>query len=239
MRNARRLTRLAALALVATAFPATSALAQATEPLAHNQTPRLIVQQEIHAANDASCAAVTPSPPPNPAPLLTSGGCRVHLTSLDDVTFVDHLSAGGTESITAICAIEMDMRIDPAGEGYFTHHELTGTECVKRPCGQPTSPTGEGRAWSFFMQEQETFPRETITVPICLEPLNVTAPTHCEIVMPVVQFEPHRYQLHANDVSGHGTSFPHCEVNGVLRFEAAAGVTGEGQGWQRVEIRHT
>lgn len=238
MRNESRLTLLAMLAITASVLAAPSALAQTTEPLAHDQTPLLVVQQEIHAASDATCAAVTPSPPPVPAPLLTSGGCRVHIASIGNVVFVDHLSAGGTESITAICTIEMDMRIDTSGEGYFTHQELTGTECVKRPCGQVTPPTGEGRAWSFYSQEQEVFPREAMTVPICLEPLNMTAPIHCEIVMEITEATTHRHQLVANDASGHGGALPHCEVDGVLRFEGAAGVTGEAQGWQRVEIRH-
>ena len=48
----------------------------------------------------------------------------------------------------------------------------------------------------------------------------------------------HRYRLTANDVSGHGAAFPHCEIDGVLDTEAVLGMTNEGQTDQSVEITH-
>ena len=67
----------------------------------------------------------------------------------------------------------------------------------------------------------------------------MTAPLHCEITMEILEPANHRYRFRAIDLSGHGTVFPHCEVDGLLNFEAAAGISGEAQNRQRVEIRHS
>ena len=67
MRTARKLTLLAMLAIAATALTAPTTFAQ-VEPELHNQTPRIIVQQEVHAATDVACPTVTPTPPPAVSP---------------------------------------------------------------------------------------------------------------------------------------------------------------------------
>jgi hypothetical protein len=244
MRIARKLTLLAMLAIAATALAAPSAFAQ-TEPLAHNQTPLLIVQQEVHGAADAACPLVTPSPPPNPGPLVTAGGCRSHI-SAPNVELFAHLSAGGTEVLLNTCNIEMDVRIDAAGEGYLSHQEFTqGTAgtCTRRACGQTAPPTSEGRAYSFFMRETEPAPTERVTVLLCFENLDGTNPSHCEVTLPVTEPTPHAYTFTMADTSGHGAVFPHCEFGSVaspdvFQTEGALGTTGEGQAEQELEIRH-
>ncbi|HYI99594.1 MAG TPA: hypothetical protein VEX36_07970 [Thermoleophilaceae bacterium] len=243
MRIARKLTLLAMLAIAATALAAPSAFAQ-TEPELHNQAPRLIVAQEVHAANDIACPAVTPSPPPNPGPLVTVGGCRGHF-SAPNVVLSAHLSAGGTEVVVSTCNVEFDIRLDSAGEGYIAHQEFTqGTAgtCTRRACGQVTPPTSEGRAYTVYLQEAETAgqgPREEAVVLFCTEALDGTGAGHCEITVPMNQTATHRYQFNAVDRSGHGAIFPHCELTGLFTEEATLGTTGEGQLEQRVEIRHT
>jgi len=243
MRIARKLPLLAMLAITATALAAPSAFAQ-TEPELHNQTPRLIVAQEVHAANDVACPAVTPTPPPNPGPLVTAGGCRGHY-SAPNVALSAHLSAGGTEVVVSTCNIEADKRLDSAREGYIAHQEFTqGTvgTCTRRACGQVTPPTSEGRAYTIYGQETEVAgqgPRENAVILFCTEALDGTGAAHCEITVPVTQTATHRYQLTANDVSGHGTVFPHCELSGTFSEEATLGTTGEGQLEQRGELRHT
>lgn len=244
MRIARKLTLRAMLAIAATALTAPSALAQ-TEPLAHNQTPLLIAQQEISGANDMVCPAVTPSPVPTPGPLVTGGGCRVHFSSDgSEVGFRSHLSAGGVEAFVAACNMEFDMRIDAAGEGYLSHQELTnGTSstCEIKPCGQVTPPTSEGRAWSFYLREREPAPRETLIMLFCFEPENGGAPSHCEVTLIWEVFSvttAHRYRFGGGDVSGHGAAFPHCEIFGQLNSETALETTGELQAEQRLEVRH-
>ena len=237
MRTARKLTLLAMLAVAATA---PVALAQ-TEPLTRGPTPRLIVQQEVHAANDVNCPAVTPSPIPVPGPMTTGGGCRIHVASPANppISFTFHLSAGGTEAVSAACTVEFDMRINAVEEGYLSHQELGGNPivCTKRPCGQVAG--GEARAWSFYMQESEPAPRETATILFCTENLDGTGDTHCEVTIPFIQPTSHRYRLQATDVGGHGTALPHCEIEGTFDFESGGPASGEGEVRQNVEIRHT
>ncbi|HYI99553.1 MAG TPA: hypothetical protein VEX36_07760 [Thermoleophilaceae bacterium] len=241
MRIARKLTLLAMLAIAATALAAPSAFAQ-TEPELHNQTPRLLAAQEVHAGADIACPAVTPTPPPNPGPLVTAGGCRQHYSALN-VVLSAHLSAGGTEVVVSTCNVEFDIRIDAAAEGYIAHQEFTqGTEgtCTRRACGQVTPPTSEGRAYTIYGQETEVAgqgPREAMVALFCTEDLVNPVASHCEVTVPFTQTATHRYQFLANDVSGHGTAFPHCELTGTFSQETL-GTTGEGQTEQNVEIRH-
>jgi hypothetical protein len=243
MRIARKLTLLAMLAIAATALAAPSAFAQ-FEPELHNQTPRIIVQQEVHAGTDLACPIVTPTPPPALSPLVTAGGCRSHY-SAPNVALSAHLTAGGTEVVVSTCNVEFDIRLDAAGEGYIAHQEFTqGTvgTCTKRACAQPTPPTGEGRAYTVYLQETEVAgqgPREAAVALFCTENLDGTGLAHCEVTVPLAQTATHRYQFNAADVSGHGTAFPHCELTGLFTEEATLGTTGEGQLEQRVEIRHT
>ncbi|HYJ00271.1 MAG TPA: hypothetical protein VEX36_11440 [Thermoleophilaceae bacterium] len=244
MRLARRLTSFAMFAISAMALAAPLAFAQSGEPELHNQTPRLLVAQEVHAANDVVCPAVTPTPPPNPGPLVTAGGCRGHYSAPNVVRSV-HLSAGGTEVVISTCNAEFDIRLDAAGEGYLAHQEFTqGTQgtCTWRACGQVTPPTSEGRAYTVYLQETEVVgqgPREGAVILFCFENIDGTGASHCEVTVPMNQTATHRYQFNANDVSGHGVAFPHCELTGLFTEEVTLGTTGEGQLEQRVEIRHT
>lgn len=236
---ARRLIQLTMLAIAGMALSAPSVLAQ-TEPLLHPKVPRLLVKQEVHAAPDANCPAVTPTPPPVPGPLMTAGGCRLHVSAPSVVTTL-HLSAGGIEGVTSTCAWEFDVRVDSAGEGYMSHQELTGTPaaCPRRPCGQTVPPTGEGRAWTMFMEESEAGSPERAKFLYCLEDRADGAnPMHCEVELPLSQPTLHRYRLTAADATGHGTSFPHCELEGTFDVEALVAATGEAQAEQNVEIAH-
>jgi hypothetical protein len=241
MRIARKLTLLATLAIAATALAAPTAFAQ-TEPESHNQTPRILVAQEVHAANDIACPAIAPTPPPLVSPTVTSGGCRVHY-SATGLLISAHLSAGGTEVPITTCDFEFDLRLDSAGEGWLSHQEFTGgAACTRRACGQITPPTSEGRAWTVYMQETEIAgqgPRENMVFLFCTEALDGSGASHCELTIPISQTATHRYQFTATDVSGHGTLFPHCEWSGTFNQEAALGTTGEGQAEQNIEIRHT
>jgi hypothetical protein len=240
MRIARKFGLFVTLLVAATALVVSSASGQA-EPLAHNQTPQLIVQAEVHDEADFSCPAVTPFPPPNPGPTGTSGGCRMHVVGTN-IQFSEHLSAGGLEVPLSICTVEFDVRIDAAGEGYLSHHELTGDPavCTKKACGQMTPPTAEGRAWSFFLQEAEPAPRERAVILFCLENRDGSGDaSHCEVTLPVSQPTAHRYQFAATDTSGHGGTFPDCELDGTFNTEAGLEASCEGQVEQSVEIRHT
>lgn len=245
MRIARKLTLLAMLAIAAAAFAAPSAFAQtSTEPEAHNQAPRLIVQQEVHNANDLACPLVTPSPPVAPPalpPLTAGGGCRAHVASVGTVPLVNH-NAAGVETVISNCNVEFDLRVDAAGEGYLTHHEFTGgAGCTTKPCGQVTPPTTEGRIWSFFTFESEvagSTDRERATVLFCIEFLPSSPASHCEVTVPFSQPSTHRYSFNANDVSCHGPT-PTNEVTGVFNVEATPGVSGENLAEQNIEIRHT
>ena len=241
MRIARKLTLLAMLALAATALAAPSAFGQETEPELHNQAPRLIAAQEVHAAADVACPAVVPTPPVAVSPTVTSGGCRVHVNSVGGVPLFAHLSAGGTEVQISNCAVEFDIRIDAAAEGWIAHQEFTGgAECTKRACGQVTPPTSEGRAYSFHMAEVEPPARtENAVVLFCTENLDGSQASHCEVTFPLSQPTTHRYRFSGTDISGHGTFFPHCELTGTFDVEAALGTSGEGQAEQNIEIRHT
>jgi hypothetical protein len=244
MRLARKLALLAMLATAATALAAPSAFAQ-TEPELHTSLSRLVVIQEVHAATDAACTAVMPTPPPAPSPVVTSGGCRLHV-SAPAVVITAHLSAGGAEVVTSTCDVEFDVRLDMSGEGWISHQELTqgatGT-CNRQVCGQPTPPTGEGRAWTIYFQESEVAgvgPRENAVILFCTAPFSdPVAANHCEVTIPIAETTLHRYRFTATDASGHGTAFPHCEWNGTFDQEAAIGMTGEGQLEQNIEIRHT
>jgi hypothetical protein len=243
MRLARKLTLLAMLAIAATALAAPTAFAQ-TEPEGHNQTPRLIVQQEVHAANDVNCPNVTPSPPPLVSPTVTAGGCRQHYTA-PNVPLTQHVAAG-TEVLVSTCDVEFEIRLDLAGEGWIVHQEFTqGTvgTCTRRACGQLQPPTSEGRAYTVYLQETEVAgqgPRESAVVLFCTEFMDGTSPGHCEITVPLSQTATHRYQFTAVDLAGHpGNVFPRCELSGTFTQEATLGTTGEGQLEQNVEIRHT
>jgi hypothetical protein len=245
MRIARKLTLLAMLALAATALAAPSAFAQ-VEPELHNQTPRILVAQEVHANTDIACPAIAPTPPPAVSPVLTSGGCRQHYTAAA-VVLTAHLSAGGTEVTVSTCDVEFDIRLDAAGEGWISHQEFTqgavGT-CSRRSCGQVTPPTDEGRAYTVYLQEREVAgvgPREEAVALFCTQQLAEPpgAASHCEVTVPFSQSSQHRYTFAANDVSGHGTAFPHCELTGTFTQEATLQTSGEGNLEQNVEIRHT
>jgi hypothetical protein len=239
MRTARKLTLLAMLAIAATALAAPSAFAQ-TEPELHNQAPRIIAQQELHNANDVNCPVVSNTPPPAVSPNPVSGGCRLHFNSIGTVPLSAHLSAGGPEVAISDCTVEFDIRIDAAGEGWISHQEFTGPNppCTRQACGQANPPTGEGRAYSFHMNEVEPPARtEFAEVLFCVEPIGQTAPSHCEVRVPMTQPTSHRYHFVAQDTPGHG-AFPHCELTGTFEVEAAGGLSGENQVYQNVEIRH-
>ena len=238
MRIVRKLALLATPAIAATALAAPSAFAQ-TEPLFHHSAPRIVVAQEVHAANDPACPFVAPSPPPVPSPVVTSFGCRLHVAGLG-ATISSHLSAGGAEILAATCDWEFNVRIDPGGEGYLSHQELAGDfmTCTRKVCGQP-NPTAEGKAWSFYLQEAELPVRETVTILLCFEGLGGESPAHCEVTLPVSQPTTHRYRFTATDASGHGPTFPRCEISGTFDVETVLGTTGEAQAEQNVEIRHT
>lgn len=237
MRHARKLVLFAMLAIAATAQIVPSAFAQ-TEPELHNQAPRILAAQEVHGANDVACPAVTPSPPPNPGPNATTGGCVQHY-SAQNVLWTGH-PAGGAEVLHSTCDVEFDVRLDAAGEGYATHPEITqgsaGT-CDRAPC---VGANGEGRAWTIHMQETEVAgqgAREEMVLLTCT--FNVSTPEtpfHCEFTIPISQTAPHRYRWAAIDVAGHGSP---CGWTGTFDQEAALGGTCEQQADQNVEIRHT
>jgi hypothetical protein len=238
MRFTRRRTLLAMLAIAVPALAAPSALAQ-TEPELHNQSPRLIVAQEVHGAADLACPAVVPTPPAAVSPNVTSGGCRVHVASVGNVPLVGHVSAGGSEVVVVVCQWEFDIRIDAAGEGWVTHQEFSGPLefCTRQPCG--VTAAQENRAYSFHMSEVEPPARtENAQLLFCTEPIGVTQPAHCEVTFPLSQTSTHRYSFVGNDVSGHGTTFPRCELSGTFNVEAALGTSGEGNVEQQIEIRH-
>jgi hypothetical protein len=247
MLTARKLTPLIALAApvaAVTVSVAPMAVAQPQEQALHNQTPRLLAAQEVHAANDVTCPVVTPTPPPLPSPLVTAGGCRMHFSGLN-VTLSAHLSAGGTEVLVSTCDTEFDLRLDAAGEGWISHQELTqGTvgSCTRRACGQAAPPTSEGRAWQIYLQEIEVpavGPRENALIIFCTEALDGTNLVHCPTIIPFSQPVRHRYRITAADVSSIGSFFPNCEHTGTFDGEAVLATTGEGQLEQNVEIRHT
>lgn len=239
---ARKLRLFGVGVIGALALAAPAAWAQ-TEPLTHNQAPRMLVKLEVHAAADINCPMTVPFPPPVPGPLVTAGGCRVHMVA-PSVVVSSHLNAGGIEVGLSSCAWEVDLRLDAAGEGYASHHELTGSmeTCTQRACGQTAPPTSEGRGWSMFMEETEVAgqgPRERAVVLLCLEDRDDGAnPMHCEVGLPITQPTLHRYRLTAVDVSGHGAAFPRCEISGTFDAEAALENSGEASIEQRVEITH-
>lgn len=241
MHTSRKLMLLAVVTAIEMALAVPFALGQVAEPELHNQAPRLIAAQEVHAAADVACPAVVPTPPVAVSPTVTSGGCRVHVASVGTVPLSAHLSAGGTEVVVLICSWEFDIRIDAAAEGWITHQEFTGgAECTKRACGQLAPPTSEGRAYSFHMGEVEPPARtEIVQMIFCTENLDGSQLTHCEVTFPVSQPSIHRYRFAGTDVSGHGAFFPHCEYTGTFDVEGALGTSGEGQAEQNIEIRHT
>lgn len=239
MRFIYNLTRLATLLLAVMGLTTSSAMAQ-TEPLAHNQSPQMLAQVEVHGATDTACPVVSPTPAPNPSPTVTSGGCRMHF-SAPSVSLSAHISAGGTEITVGTCDIEFDVRLDAAAEGYISHQEFTqgaSGSCTRRACGQVTPPTSEGRAYSFFMRETEPEPAERATALFCTETLDGSGASHCEVTLPASAPVRHEARLTAVDVSGHGAAFPHCEMTGTFDTETVLATTGEGQLEQKVEIRH-
>lgn len=245
--TARKLTPLvapAAIVAAVTVSVAPMAFAQPQEQALHNQTPRLLATQEVHAVNDVACPVVTPTPPPLPSPLVTAGGCRLHFSG-PNVSLSAHLSAGGAEVLVSTCDIEFDLRLDAAGEGWISHQELTqGTvgSCTRRARGQVTPPTSEGRAWQIYLQEIEVAgvgPRENALIIFCTKTLDGTNLVHCPTIIPFSQPVQHRYRITAADVSSLGSFFPNCEHTGTFDSEAMLGTTGEGQLEQNVEVRHT
>jgi hypothetical protein len=244
MRIARNLALLAMLALAATGLASPAALAQDTEPELHNQTPRLLVAQEAHGAPDVACPAVTPSPPPTPSPLVTTGGCRLHVAS-GAVGLLTH-DFMGVEYLVGGCTMEFDVRIDSAGEGWLSHQEFANSGgagvpgCGLRACGQPNQ-TGEGRAYSFYLREAEAVgpAREAGTFLMCfLDSGGVSR--HCEFTFPMSQPAIHRYHFLADTQAPHGGWTPSCpELDGILSTEAGGPLSGEGLAYQNVEIRHT
>jgi len=162
------------------------------------------------------------------------------------VVLVVHISAGGTEVLVSTCNIEFDVRLDSSGEGWLSHQEFTqGTQgtCTRKPCGQVTPPTSEGRAYTVILQETEVVgegPRETGSVLFCTESVDQPGQlAHCEVTGLRSSPTVHRGRITLNDTQGHGAIFPHCELTGVFDPEAALGTTGEGQAEQNVEVRHT
>jgi hypothetical protein len=246
MRVVRKLTLTAMLALAATAIAAPLGFAQ-TEPLIHNQIPQIIVQNEIPGSQDQNCPAVMPTPATNPAPTGTLNGCQSHAAG-SSVELVAHLTAGGTEVIISNCDVEVDIRVDAAGEGYFVHQELKpptdggmGT-CTRRPC-MTNPPINESKAWSFYLRESEPAPRERMTVLFCLEDLTGANDSHCEVTTPVTEPNQHLYRVTYHDVAGHGSSFPRCELGSVtqpaaLDLETLLAPFTEGGVEQALEIRH-
>lgn len=234
----RKLTLPAALAIAASTLTTPSGFAQ-NEPLPHNQTPRLIVGQEVHAAADQPCPLVTPSPAPSPGPTFTTGGCRIHVTATD-AQFMIRTSLGTLPYWE--CDIEFDMRLDSSGEGYLSHQEfISDGSCGAQAC-RPNPPTAEDRAWSVFLREAEPAPTERITFLLCIDhPFRDDGIMHCEYTLPVSQTTTHRYMFQAFLSQAHGASNydGFCTLNGMFQTESAPGVTGEGQAEQQVEIRHT
>jgi hypothetical protein len=238
MQRIRTLTLLAMLAIAASALATPSAFAQ-NEPLPHNQTPRLIVNQEVHAAADTFCPLVTPSPAPVPGPTTTGGGCRIHVTG-SDIEFWG-ATPGGAEPLYWQCDMEFVMRLDAAAEGYMSHLELTpGSlgQCTLKPCRNPALPASEDRAWSVSLRDAEASP-EAITFLICI--VYQDQPLHCEHTLPFVRTGQHRYAFNAPFVtSPHGgSSILPCRLRGAFSIETVSEVTGEAEAEQLPEIRHS
>jgi hypothetical protein len=239
MRPVRKLPMAALLAIVAMALIAPSAAGQ-FEPLLHNQAPQLLVDNEISGQDPACPEDITPTPAPNPGPFVTTGGCILHVVSVQPAGMNQVVHINGVPASISTCGVEFDVRIDKLGEGYATHHEFTGSAevCTQKPCGQP-APGGEGRAWSFFMRELGSEPRERLVILMCTEHINgMGGPRHCELTMPVSATSLHRYRLSAVDLAGHGSVSPRCELNGTFDVETTTGTTPEGLTEQNVEIRH-
>lgn len=245
MLTALKRVLLAALALAATTAMTPSAIAQ-SEPLPHSQIPGVAVFQEV-AGSDPFCPAVTPAwPPLGTGSFATSGGCRVHMSSLG---FQITAHVFGIESTDSTCNIEFNMRIDGGGEGYLSHFELTqgsqGT-CTRRACSQTEGgsppPTGqtEGRPWSFYIHEDEPG-QEALTALMCIQPRNdpAGARTHCEVTLPITHLTLHRMRLTSNDKACHGTGGFRGEVTIDLFGELGPDLSGENQAEQSVELLHT
>lgn len=130
--------------------------------------------------------------------------------------------------------MEFDVRIDSAGEGWFTHQEFVSQgSCGTTACGQ-VEPN-EGRANSFHMREAE--PSELVTFLLCVH--NEASPRHCEYTFTLTQPTVHTYSFNALNVTPHGGFTFDCpEMDGLLRTEAAGPLSGESQAYQNVEIRH-
>lgn len=245
MSFARKLVLLAMAAIAVTAMAAPSAFAQ-NEPLAHNQTPKLEVRAEPAAT---LCPAVTPSPAPNPAPGVTGGGCRVHASG-PNIVLLQHVF--GAESVASTCNVEFDARLDAQAEGYLTHSELTqGTQgtCTRRPCGLGLAGTPEGRAFSAYGREVGPG-SEQVTALFCVENLDGSTDTHCEVDIPFTEPTNHRYRFltppqnpagqpaNSGGAPGHGPAGFRCELAGQFDTEAVLGTTGENQAEQQVEVNH-
>jgi hypothetical protein len=239
MRLALKLILFGTLAIAATALAVPPTLAQ-TEPLAHHTVPGVQIRGE---PTGTPCPAVTI----NPSRTIAAGGCVVHLGGPNLVQFA-HVF--GIESVQSTCNMEVDLRIDADGEGFYTHQEITpapqGT-CTRRPCG--SLATGEGRPWEFSVRETgPVSPPLGMTLLFCLETFNPgppvwhsNDPTHCEVDLAMIESTNHRYRLGSStvDADGHGQPDFRCEFRGVLNIEATqVGPSGEGQSRTQVEVNH-
>jgi hypothetical protein len=201
------------------------------EPELHAVTPKLQARLE---PQNTLCPAVVPPPETNPAPLVTSGGCRLHMAA-PNVTLTAH--SFGIETIVFPCDFEFDVRMDADGEGWISHQEMTGPSCGRRPCAAAAS---EGRAWGFHTREVSAG-AERMTFLLCFElgsgGGHSGGETHCELELPLTETTNHRYTLTtpSDGALCHGGGL---EWSGTFSTEGALGTTGEAQSEQNVEINH-
>lgn len=261
---ARKLVLLGALAIAAMAVAASPMHAatppitdgSSNEPELHHQNPELDVRAEPVGG---PCPTVTPAANTVPAPTVTTGGCRVHVSGTA-ITMSVHFS-GGIEAYAAVCDVELDVRFDSAGEGWVIHQEFTDSvgfpgNCTRQACPQlPENPFVEAKAWALHLRETgPVAPFETGTLLFCLvsnDDPHGPAQTHCEIEGLFSETEggvptSHRYHAEApgpgltNGVPCHvppGT--PTLEFSGEVNVEMFAGTNGENESEQRIEINHT
>jgi hypothetical protein len=235
MRIAHKLLPITTMAIAAIALGAPSAFAQ-TEPLSHAAVPDIATSSE---------PAGTPCPAVVRSGNSVSGGCAVHVGG-PNLIIIGHLF--GIESVQSTCNLEIDIYIDFDGEGYMTHQELTqGTQgtCTRRPCGSGQAASPEGRPWEMSARETGTVsPREVLTGLLCVENLDGSSPTHCEVDIPMTETSNHRYQLTApgpspsGGIRGHGSAAPFCEIIVVIVVELQQAGLAENRTRTHVEINH-